>query len=111
MQEQNIDLLLPHTILNASYISDHIKQTNLASIGAYFTTDEGLPYYYFVGLPRDQKIEAFVTVRTGGDESDIANAPFGLKINVSGDPRGKTDWLLLHLAVIVTFIAIQLMPL
>ena len=51
MQEQNIDLLLPHTILNASYISDHIKQTNLASIGAYFTTDEGLPYYYFVVVP------------------------------------------------------------
>ena len=38
---------------------------------------------------RDQKIEAFVTVRTGGDESDIANAQVWIEDKRFWGPTGK----------------------
>jgi Xaa-Pro dipeptidase len=72
MEEQCIDILLPNSLLNAGYLTDHWKHELVSSFGAYLTGEEGEPYLSLVGLPRDQKIEPFVTCRTGGEENDMA---------------------------------------
>jgi Xaa-Pro dipeptidase len=71
MEAHGIDVLLPHTLLNAGYFADHWKHELTSSIGSYLLGDGGTPYSLLVGLPRDQRIEPFVTCRTGGEESDM----------------------------------------
>ena len=71
MEAHGIDVLLPHTLLNAGYFADHWKHELTSSIGSYLLGDGGTPYLLLVGLPRNQRIEPFVTCRTGGEESDM----------------------------------------
>ena len=71
MEACGIDVLLPNSLLNAGYLADHWKHELVASFGAYLTGDDGVPYLFLVGLPRDQKVEPFVTCRTGGEENDM----------------------------------------
>ena len=73
MQQRGIDLLLPHSLLNAGYLADHWKHDLYTSIGPYTTFDKDEPYHLFVGLPRDRKIEPFVTCRRASEEGDIYN--------------------------------------
>lgn len=107
MEEHGIDILLPNSFLNAGYLADHWKHELVSSFGAYLTSDDGVPFLCLVGLPRDQKIEPFVTCRTGGEESDMfytgvwiedkrrwgpalsnreETSPFGLYDRVYGNP-------------------------
>jgi Xaa-Pro aminopeptidase len=71
MKQERIDLLLPHTLINAGYLADHWKPDRLGSSGAYMMGDEGLPLDFFIGLPRDRQIEPFITCHTGGEEGDV----------------------------------------
>lgn len=71
MEARGIDILLPNSFLNAGYLADHWKHDLVSSVGAYLTADDGVPFLLIVGLPRDRKIEPFVTCRTGGEESDM----------------------------------------
>ncbi len=73
MERSGIDLLLPHTLLNAGYLADHWKHDLYTSIGTYTTFDKDEPYQFFVGLPRDRKIEPFVTCRRASEEGDMYN--------------------------------------
>ena len=73
MEHGGVDLLLPHTLLNAGYLADHWKHDLYTSIGAYTTFDKDEPYQLFVGLPRDRKIGPFVTCRRASEEGDMYN--------------------------------------
>ena len=73
MELSGVDLLLPHTLLNAGYLADHWKHDLYTSIGTYTTFDKDEPYQFFVGLPRDRKIEPFVTCRRASEEGDMYN--------------------------------------
>ena len=73
MERSGVDILLPHTLLNAGYLADHWKHDLYTSIGTYTTFDKDEPYQFFVGLPRDRKIEPFVTCRRASEEGDMYN--------------------------------------
>src|SRR5688572_16311804 len=73
MCKYGVDLLLPHTLLNAGYLADHWKHDLVTSIGPYTLFDRGEPYQFFVGLPKDRKIEPFVTCRRASEEGDMHN--------------------------------------
>lgn len=73
MECWDIDLLLPHTLLNAGYLADHWKHDLYTSIGSYTTFDKDEPYQLFVGLPRDRQIEPFITCRRASEEGDMYN--------------------------------------
>lgn len=68
MQQQGIDVLLPHTQPNAGYLADYWSHWIKTP---YYRGEEGLDYALFVGLARDPAIEPFITCRTGGEESDM----------------------------------------
>lgn len=65
MERWGVDILLPHTLVNAGYLSDHWKHELYSSLGTLTTFDTGEAYQIFVGLPRDRKIEPFITCRRG----------------------------------------------
>jgi len=71
MEEQGIDLLLPHTLLNAGYLADHWYHLVNTTVGPYTTFDVDESYQLLVGLPRDGKIEPFVTCRRGAEEGEM----------------------------------------
>jgi Xaa-Pro aminopeptidase len=71
MERWGVDLLLPHTLLNAGYLADHWKHDLYTSIGAHTTFDQDEPYQLFVGLPRDRKIDPFITCRRASEEGDM----------------------------------------
>ena len=73
MGRWGVDILLPHTLLNAGYLADHWKHDLYTSIGPYTTFDKDEPYQFFVGLPRDRQIEPFVTCRRASEEGDMYN--------------------------------------
>ena len=73
MGQWGVDMLLPHSLLNAGYLADHWKHDLHTSIAAYTTLDVDEFYQLFVGLPRDRKIEPFVTCRRGSEEGDMYN--------------------------------------
>ena len=73
MERWGVDLLLPHTLLNAGYLADHWKHDLYTSIGSYTTFDKDEPYQLLVGLPRDRQIEPFITCRRASEEGDMYN--------------------------------------
>ncbi len=73
MKQWGVDVLLPHTLLNAGYLADHWKHDLYTSIGPWTTFDRDEPYQLFVGLPQDRKIEPFVTCRRASEEGDMYN--------------------------------------
>ena len=73
MKQWQVDLLLPHTLLNAGYLADHWKHDLYTSIGPWTTFDRDEPYQLLVGLPQDQQIEPFVTCRRASEEGDMYN--------------------------------------
>jgi len=73
MDRWGIDVLLPHTLLNAGYLADHWKHDLYTSIGPYTSFDKGEQYYLFVGLPRDHAVEPFTTCRRASEEGDMYN--------------------------------------
>ena len=73
MRQWDVDVLLPHSLLNAGYLADHWKHDLYTSIGPYTTLDKDEAYQLFVGLPRDRTIQPFVTCRRGSEEGDMFN--------------------------------------
>ena len=73
MERWGVDILMPHSLLNAGYLADHWKHDLYTSIGPYTTFDKDEPYQLFVGLPRDRQIEPFVTCRRASEEGDMYN--------------------------------------
>jgi Xaa-Pro aminopeptidase len=71
MQRRGIDVLLPHTLLNAGYLADHWYHLINTTVGPYTTFDVDESYQLIVGLPRDRKIEPFVTCRRGAEEGEM----------------------------------------
>jgi Xaa-Pro aminopeptidase len=71
MERAGVDLLLPHTLLNAGYLADHWYHLVNTTVGPYTTFDVDEAYQLFVGLPRDRKIEPFVTCRRGAEEGEM----------------------------------------
>lgn len=68
MEKAKIDLLLAHTPSNVSYLADYYCHYASPS----FVFDDGSGFHIiFVGLPKDQAKEPFLTPSTG-DEEDIA---------------------------------------
>src|SRR5262245_49279318 len=71
MGRSGIDVLLPHTLLNAGYLADHWYHLVNTTVGPYTTFDVDETYQLFVGLPRDRKIDPFVTCRRGAEEGEM----------------------------------------
>jgi Xaa-Pro aminopeptidase len=71
MDRWGVDLLLPHTPLNAGYLADHWYHLVNTTVGPYTTFDVDETYQLFVGLPRDRKVEPFVTCRRGAEEGEM----------------------------------------
>jgi len=69
MEAAHVDLLLPHTTLNAGYLADFYFY-NIANMPYYLSEDQEL-YTFFVGLSADSSIEPFMLGRTGGNAFDI----------------------------------------
>jgi Xaa-Pro aminopeptidase len=69
MEEAGVDLLLPHTTLNAGYLADFYFY-NVANMPYYMSEDQEL-YTFFVGLPADPSVDSFMLGRTGGNAFDI----------------------------------------
>ena len=69
MEAAGIDLLLPHTTLNAGYLADFYFY-NVANMPYYLSEDQEL-YTFFVGLPADPSLEPFLLGRTGGNAFDL----------------------------------------
>jgi Xaa-Pro aminopeptidase len=62
---------LPHTPLNAGYLADHWYHLVNTTLGPYTTFDVDETYQLLVGMPRDRKIEPFVTCRRGAEEGEM----------------------------------------
>jgi len=73
MSGYGIDILLPHTILNAGYLSDHWKHDQYLTISNCTTLDKDETYTLLVGLPVDKYIEPFITCRRASEEGDMYN--------------------------------------
>lgn len=71
MEQWDIDVLLPHTLLNAGYLADHWYHLVNTTVGPYTTFDVDESYQLLVGLPRDRTIEPFVTCRRGAEEGEM----------------------------------------
>jgi Xaa-Pro aminopeptidase len=71
MERWGIDVLLPHTLLNAGYLADHWYHLVNTTVGPYTTFDVDESYQLLVGLPRDRKVEPFVTCRRGAEEGEM----------------------------------------
>ena len=71
MGRSGVDLLLPHTLLNAGYLADHWYHLLQTTVGPYTTFDVDETYQLFVGLPRDRHIDPFVTCRRGAEEGEM----------------------------------------
>src|SRR5262245_46902539 len=71
MGQWGVDVLLPHTLLNAGYLVDHWYHLVNTTVGPYTTFDLDECYQLFVGLPRDAKVEPFVTCRRGAEEGEM----------------------------------------
>lgn len=71
MERWGVHVLLPHTLLNAGYLADHWYHLVNTTVGPYTTFDVDESYQLFVGLPRDRKIEPFVTCRRGAEEGEM----------------------------------------
>ena len=71
MKQSGVDLLLPHTLLNAGYLADHWYHLVNTTVGPYTTFDVDETYQLLVGLPCDRKIEPFVTCRRGAEEGEM----------------------------------------
>ena len=71
MHRWGVGLLLPHTLLNAGYLADHWYHLVYTTVGPYTTFDVDEAYQLLVGLPRDRKIEPFVTCRRGAEEGEM----------------------------------------
>jgi Xaa-Pro aminopeptidase len=69
MDHEGIDLLLPHTVLNAGYLSDYYYY----DFPPFYATESGLPYLGFVGFPGDPRLEPFMVGHTGGNAMDIGD--------------------------------------
>ncbi len=79
MARWGVDLLLPHTPLNAGYLADHWYHLVNTTLGPYTTFDVDETYHLFVGLPRDPKAEPFVTCRRGAEEGEMYVADVWIK--------------------------------
>ena len=71
MERQGIDILLPHTLMNAGYLADHWVHDQHTSFHPYMALDMNEVYLLMVGLPRDQQIEPFITCRRDIEEGDM----------------------------------------
>jgi Xaa-Pro aminopeptidase len=71
MERSGVDVLLPHTLLNAGYLADHWYHLVNTTVGPYTTFDVDETYQLFVGLPRDRKMAPFVTCRRGAEEGEM----------------------------------------
>jgi Xaa-Pro aminopeptidase len=71
MRQAGVDILLPHTLLNAGYLADHWYHLVNTTVGPYTTFDVDETYQLLVGLPRDRKIEPFTTCRRGAEEGEM----------------------------------------
>jgi Xaa-Pro aminopeptidase len=71
MRQQGLDLLLPHTLLNAGYLADHRYHLVNTTVGPYTTFDVDETYQLLVGLPQDRSIPPFVTCRRGAEEGEM----------------------------------------
>jgi Xaa-Pro aminopeptidase len=71
MGRSGIDVLLPHTLLNAGYLADHWYHLVNTTVGPYTTFDVDETYQLLVGLPRDRRAEPFVTCRRGAEEGEM----------------------------------------
>src|SRR4051794_31599995 len=71
MGKSGVDVLLPHTLLNAGYLADHWYHLVNTTVGAYTTFDVNESYQLLVGLPRDPKIEPFITCRRSAEEGEM----------------------------------------
>src|SRR5262245_16783906 len=71
MRRSGVDLLLPHTLLNAGYLADHWYHLVNTTVGPYTTFDVDETYQLLVGLPRDRKAEPFITCRRGAEEGEM----------------------------------------
>ena len=73
MEQWDVDVLMPHTLLNGGYLADHWKHDLYTSIGQWTTFDRNEAYHLFVALPRDRQIKPFVTCRRASEEGDMCN--------------------------------------
>jgi Xaa-Pro aminopeptidase len=71
MARSGIDVLLPHTLLNAGYLADHWYHLVNTTVGPYTTFDVDQTYQLLVGLPRDRKAAPFTTCRRGAEEGEM----------------------------------------
>jgi len=71
MRRWGIDVLMPHTLLNAGYLADHWYHLVNTTVGPYTTFDVDESYQLLVGLPRERKTEAFITCRRGAEEGEM----------------------------------------
>jgi Xaa-Pro aminopeptidase/Xaa-Pro dipeptidase len=71
MERHGVDVLLPHTLLNAGYLADHWYHLVNTTVGPYTTFDVDESYLFMVGLPSDRQIEPFVTCRRGAEEGEM----------------------------------------
>ncbi len=71
MKQSGVDLLLPYTLLNAGYLADHWYHLVNTTVGPYTTFEVDESYQLLVGLPRDQKVEPFITCRRGAEEGEM----------------------------------------
>jgi Xaa-Pro dipeptidase len=69
MERAGIDLLMPHTIVNAAYLADYY----FYDFPPFYTTEAGLPYMAFVGYPGDTRVDAFLVAHTGGNAMDLGD--------------------------------------
>ena len=71
MRRSGVDLLLPHTLLNAGYLADHWYHLVNTTVGPYTTFDVDESYQLLVGLPHDRTVEPFITCRRGAEEGEM----------------------------------------
>src|SRR5438270_12006339 len=71
MGRWGVDVLLPHTLLNAGYLVDHWYHLVNTTVGPYTTFDVDESYQLLVGLPRDRAVDPFITCRRGAEEGEM----------------------------------------
>src|SRR5438552_97041 len=71
MKQWGVDLLLPHTLLNAGYLADHWYHLVNTTVGPYTTFDVDETYQLLVGLPRERQIAPFISCRRGAEEGEM----------------------------------------
>jgi Xaa-Pro aminopeptidase len=69
MSGAGIDVLLPHTQTNGGYLSDYYYN-NVAN-WPFYMSETQVPYVAFVGLPGDERSDAFLLGHTGGNAIDM----------------------------------------